>query len=210
MPSTLIFPDGIRLARRDEIPGPEPLRSETWARVECACIESGYVLHAADDARFTHYAEINVDAPQIWAVFRDLCQALLGPDATLIVGEADREPVPVGSADVLSVIATLEPHQYQLAHDGFLQYGLVSDRDGKINEVLVAPEKHFKVWMTDEKSFRQIMERNDIRGTDHVEFLDEYPRTAVALSPNTIAFHSHTDLISHLEKEIAAISKRGK
>ncbi len=78
MPSTLIFPDGIRLAQRDEIPGPEAHRSETWARVESANIVSGYVVHAVKDEQFTHYAEINVDAPHIWAVFCDLCRALLG------------------------------------------------------------------------------------------------------------------------------------
>ena len=98
MPSTLVFPDGIRLARKDEIPGPERDRSKTWPRVESANIVPGYVLHATEDKRFMHYAEINVNAPQIWPVFRDLCQALLSPHATFIAAETDCELIPIGSA----------------------------------------------------------------------------------------------------------------
>ncbi len=127
----------------------------------------------------------------------------------MIAADADYDPIPIGSAKVPSVIATLEPHRYQLAHDGFLQYGLVSDRDGTINEVLVAPEKHFKVWMTDENSFRHVMQRHHIPERDHIEFLDEYPRTAVALPANSVVFNGGSDLIGHFEKELAAIAKRG-
>ncbi|MEI9964908.1 MAG: hypothetical protein WDM92_09515 [Caulobacteraceae bacterium] len=128
MPSTLVFPDGMRLAREDEIPGPAADRAKVWARVASANIARGYLLYPAPDERFTHYAEVNVDAPQLWAVFHDLCQALLGPEATLLAANAGCDPVPVGSGDASSILAALEPHRYQLAHDGFLQYGLVSDR----------------------------------------------------------------------------------
>lgn len=209
MSSTLIFPDGVRLAREDEIPGSNPRHSETWTRVQSAHIVPGFVLHDAEDERFAHYVEINVNAPHIWAVFCDLCQALLGPNATFIVGDADSELAPVASARVLSIIAALEPHSYQLAHDGFLQYGLMSDRDGTLSGVLVAPEKHFKVWMNDEECFRQVMQRHEIRETDHLEFLDEYPRIMVALPANAVVFHSLGDIVKYFEGEIAGVANGG-
>jgi hypothetical protein len=107
MPSTLVFPDGVRLALRDEIPGPGKERDALWASVESANIVQGFTIKPSNDARFSHYAEINVDAPQIWAVFSDLCRALLGPNAMFIGGEVDATPTSRGSGEVTSVIAIL-------------------------------------------------------------------------------------------------------
>lgn len=204
MPSTLIFPAGIRLARKDEIPGPEPRHSNEWARIESANIAPGFVLKATDDQRFTHYAEINVDAPHIWAVFRDLCENLLSPTATLIIGDIDGEPVTVGSGFVCAILAALEPHRYQLTHDGYLQCGLVSDLGSTLNEVFVAPVKYFQVWMDDEARFKAIMQRHELKEADHLEFIDEYARVTVHLSSNTVMFESLSDLARHLKKKIAA------
>ena len=86
-----------------------------------------------------------------------------------MISPIDEEPVPIGSGPVPSLIAVLEPHKYQLAHDGLLQFGLVSDRDGTINEVFVAPTKHFKIWLNDEERFRSVMEQHDLRQVDRLE-----------------------------------------
>jgi hypothetical protein len=203
MPSTLIFPDGVRLARRDEIPGPEPQQSDAWARVERAGIARGFVLKSAIDEPFTHYAEINVDAPRLWELFCDLCQVLLGERATFVAGEIDAELVSVGPADVRTVIKLLARYQYQLAHDGFLQYGLVSDQSGAISEIFVTPAKYLKVWMSDEPAFQVAMARHEIKEVDHLEFLDEFPRTTVTLSPNSVALPSPDALIKQLQNEIS-------
>lgn len=72
MPCTLIFPDGVSLAKRDEVPGPAKARDEDWARIESANIKPGFVLKSSGDGRFACYAEANVDAPMIWAVFKEL------------------------------------------------------------------------------------------------------------------------------------------
>ena len=209
MPSTLVLPDGVRLAREDELPGPEPRRSADWARIQSASVAAGFVLTASQDQRFTHYTELNAHAPRLWDLFRDLCHGLLGPAATLVIGHIDEESVPIGSGPVPSLIAVLEPHKYQLAHDGLLQFGLVSDRDGTINEVFVAPTKHFKIWLNDEERFRSVMEQHDLRQVDRLEFLDEYPRATVALPPERVAFHDISELLTHLENEIAAMPDDG-
>ena len=207
MASTLIFPDGVRLALKDEIPRAE--RPKVWARVQAANIAPGFTLLASDDKRFTHCAEINVDAPHIWDVFRDLCEALLGTTAQLIAGEGDNAPISLGSAPVSVLIAALEPHSHQLAHDGFLQYGLVSADPDAINEVLVTAEKYFKVWLNDEMRFRSIMQRHNLSEAEHLEFLDEYPRTAVRLSRDAVAFPKARDLMDNLKTVIAAVEAKG-
>lgn len=203
MPSTLVFPDGVRLALRNEIPGPENERDALWARIESASIAPGFTIQPSNDARFSHYAEINVDAPQIWAVFSDLCHDLLGANATFIAGEVDQTPTPRGSAEVTLLIAKLAPYKYQLAHDGFLQFGLLDEQDGLINEVVVAPTKHIQVWLNDEKRFRLVMEHHRLREDNHLEFLDEYPHMTVPLSQG----HLQTaELLEHLTNGIKSPS----
>jgi hypothetical protein len=206
MPSTLVFPDGVRLAHKHEIPGPERERSVAWARIESATIVPGFVIKPSNDPRFARYAEINVDAPQIWAVFCDLCHSVLGPVATLIAGESDATPVPRGSAEVTSLIAILERYKYALAHDGYLQFGLLDDDGGRINEVILAPTKHFQVWLNDEVRFRLVMEKNGLRENDHLQFLDEYPHTTVRLSEGL----EPEELLEQLADEIEASSRIGR
>ncbi len=188
MANTLEFPNGMRLVRLDELPGPESQRAVEWARVQRSHIAPGYKLTESNDLRFAKYAEINVNAPNIWRVFRDLCHALLGPTATLVAGEVGDEPCSVGSGDTSSIITMLERHQYQLSHDGFVQFGLICDLNGTISEVFVAPTKHFKVWLNAEKLFRSIMDRHKILEQSRLEFIDEYPRTTVALPEGPDAF----------------------
>jgi hypothetical protein len=204
VPSTLVFPDGVRLATRDEIPGTEAVRSEQWARLQSASITPGFVLKASGDARFSHYAEINVDAPQVWALFCELATSLLASDAALLFAHIDAEPAPLGSAPTAAIIAALEPHCDQLAHDGYLQFGLVSQQDGKLAEVFVAPTKYFKVWLNDATRFRAIMARYGLPEAERLMFLDEYARTTVALQAHRLAFSDVDELAADLRARIAA------
>jgi hypothetical protein len=201
VPITLEFPDGVRLARLEELPGPESRRSADWARVQCANIAPGYSLAESNSPRFSGYAEINVNAPHIWAVFHDLCQSLLGPRATLVASEVDVEPVSLGSGDTCSIIAVLERYKYQLSHDGFVQFGLICARDDAITEVFVAPTKHFKVWLNNEGNFRLIMDRYGLRKLSKLEFIDEYPRTTIAL-PEGLGVFRPSDLLKCISDSI--------
>lgn len=206
MPSTLKFPDGIRLAHLDELPGPGSDRAAAWARIQSANIAPGFTLSESTDSRFAFYAEANVDGPRIWAVFRDLCQGLLGREATLIISEIDDEPMPLGSAHTLGILALLEPHQYQLAHDGCLQFGLVGRDTDLLTEVFVAPTKHFKVWLSDVKCLRSVLRSHAVPEVERLEFIDEYPRTTTRLSGDKVSFRVDSELIEHLEKQLRALS----
>lgn len=207
MPSTLVFPDGIRLLHMDEMPGPEPDRAAAWARIQGANIEAGFTLCTSTDSRFSFYAEANIDAPRIWVVFRDLCQTLLGPEATLVISALDDEPMPLGSAGTLDTLELLEPHKYQLAHDGFIQFGLVHQDSSLVTEVFVAPTKHFKVWGNDEGRLRSVLQDHAVPKVVALEFIDEYPRVTTRLADDRVSFHDVDQLIEHLTKQLEALSR---
>ena len=202
MANTLVFPDGVRLANREEIPGTENARATVWARIQAAKLTQGFVLKRAEGEQFKFYAEANVHAPLIWAVFRDLCRALLTSEATLIFSETDADPSSLGSAEVSTIIDALGRYEYQLAHDGFLQFGIVSDQVGAHNEVFVAPTKHLMIWLNDEMRFRWVMESYGIPEASRLEFLDEYPRTTITLPPDKGALRDIGELAKRLEDEV--------
>jgi hypothetical protein len=202
--STLVFPDGVRLAAREEIPGSREDRDALWTRVEAASIQSGFVIFRSGDARFSHYAEVNIDAPQVWSLFRDLCGALLGQFVNLIGAPQDSEPFFLGAANLADILSLLEPHQYQLCHDGDVQFGIVYDDDIQIREVLVSPTKHFQVWLGDETAFRSVMKEHGLKEHERLEFLDEYPRTFRPLHRDRVAFASSSDLFHHLTTQLRA------
>lgn len=202
MTSTLAFADGIRLAYKDEIPGPEPEREAAWKRVQSANITPGFLLKESNDDRFSFYAECNVDAPQIWAVFCDLCRSLVGPVASLVMSEHDEELSHLGTASTPAILSLLERHAYQLANDGWIQFGIIEERRDSVTEVFVTTTKHFEVWLNDEKLFRSILESHGLLEVAHLEFLDEYPRTTIRLPDDKVLFQDQTELVQHFRKKI--------
>jgi hypothetical protein len=202
MSSTLVFPDGVRLVEWDEIPGTESSRLEIIKRTEQANIAQGFILQTSGDDRFRFYAELNAHAPKVWAVFQNLCQALIRSDVTLLFSGSDLEPIAIGYAHISSVVGALSHYQYQLAHDGFLQFGVISEMDGMVSEVLVGPAKNFKVWLNDEAQFRLVMEAHGIPEADKLEFLDEYPRVTIRLPDGKGVLCDLDELASRLKYEI--------
>lgn len=199
MANSLVFPDSLRLANRDELPGPEAERELAWSRIQAAQIRMGFVLFESRDPTFAFYGEANVHAPKIWIVFRDLCEHLLGRQATLVMGEIDDDPAAIGTAEVGQILRLLEPHAYQLAHDGWLQFGLVHQGDNRVAEVFVAPTKHFKLWFDDAAVLRSVMRQHGVPEVHMLQFIDEYPHVTIPLAPEKTAFREAEDLIQNLE-----------
>ncbi len=208
MANQLVFPDGIRLANKDEIPGPNQLKEEIWQRIQLAKIEPGYVLTKSDDKRFAYYAEANIDAPDLWLIFCDLCRALLGLDSVLLMSTIEEEPIPFGRARTESILAALSEHEYQFANDGWIQFGLMDDSKGSVSEVFVAPTKHLKVWLNDEHLFRSILAHHGLNESDELQFIDQYPRVTIRLREDRIEFPEHDTLVDHFKKLIADLHTR--
>jgi hypothetical protein len=120
-------------------------------------------------------------------VFSDLCRALLAPEAELMIAEMDDEGLrSLGRHEISAILDALAPHRYQLAHDGYLQFAMGSGSDGRLTEVFVAPEKHFKIWFNNEPAFRAVMAAHGLHEAESLEFLDQYARTTRPLPPEKV------------------------
>lgn len=203
MTRSLIFPDGVRLARREEIPGPDADR--VWARIEKANIQPGFDLKAADDSRFSHYAEINADSPAIWDLVCELSRSVLGAEATLLMGAEEEQPVSLGSAPVEELISLLAPYRYGLAHDGFLRFGLMSYAE-RIAGLIVEPTKCLKVWMTNDEPFLSAMAGQNLARRGSLEFLEEYANVSKALSPDKLGYVAIPNLMADLTGKILGLA----
>ena len=175
-----------------------PDKDDLIEKIRCAHIAPGYFFRDADNVLYKFYAEINIDAPSIWAVFRSLCESLLPEKATPIIGEIDEESLHNGKYDsVQNLLALLEPFEYYLANDCFIQFGLAGQSQVELAEVFVAPTKHFQVWTNKIEIFKAIMDDYNIASSDDLQFINEFPRVTKALRYSN-AFHNHDDLINHL------------
>ncbi len=196
----LVFPDGVKLARANELPNSSD-KSESLEKTRNAKIEQGYVVQTADETLFTCYAEANIDAPQIWQVFRSLCEELLPEESFAIIGEIDEEPLHGGSyAQTQELLALFERFSYYLANDCYIQFGLAAQSETELAEVFVTPTKHFQIWTNKASIFADVMAKFGIAETDELQFIDEFPRTTTALD-YTGDFQSHDELINYLVQE---------
>ena len=193
----LIFPAGIHLAEPHEIMG-GPDKDELIEKIRHARIAPSYVIKDGNHVLYKFYAEVNVDAPKIWAVFRSLCEALLPEKATPIIGEIDEEPLHNGKYDsVPNLLALFERFEYYLTNDCFIQFGLAGGLQTELSEVFVAPTKHFQIWTNKIEIFKAIMDDYKIPPSENLQFINEFPRVTRALKYEN-AFHNHDDLINHL------------
>ena len=89
-PEPLIFPSGVRFPRDDEFPAEY---EEERDRIAAANITTGWVEMNFSDRGYAAYFEVNVHAPRVWQVVRDIAEAILPNAAAPIVGLKDEEPV---------------------------------------------------------------------------------------------------------------------
>lgn len=202
---SLILPTGVRLAERAELPGPARAREEAWSRIQSAALTPGYLTHESTDSRFSVYLEANVDAPNIWPLFTDLCTRLLSNSAVLLVGDIDDDDqLRSNAATAEALIAALKPHAYQLSNDGCIQIGMLEETSEHTTEVLIAPTKHFKIWVNDRDTVEQCLHLYGVQLADALEFLDEYPRTTLRLPEDKYSFNSTVELIEYVNESISA------
>lgn len=193
----LIFPKGVRLARDYEI-SDDANKTELLKKIREAQIEQGFVITDADDSRFNYYAEANVNAPQIWRLFRSLCETLLPAEVTPIVGETDEENLHHGKYESRRKLLDLfESFEFYLANDGYIQFGLAAESETELTEIFVAPTKHFQIWANDKDVIVKVMNQYGIAECEKLQFIDEFPRTTKSLKYEN-DFYSHDDLIEHL------------
>ena len=177
-PEPLEFPTGVRLLRDDEFPrGHESERG----RIASAVITTGWIQKTIEGRDYTAYFEVNVHAPRIWQVVRDIAKAILPEAAAPIVGVKDEDPIlgPYTTRD--AAIAVFEPFVELLQHDGFIEFGLIFQRAGQTEEVFVESVKYLKIWTNQPTTVQTLLQRHAIPEVPALQFIDDYPRVSESL-----------------------------
>jgi hypothetical protein len=180
----LILPSSIRLLRPDEVPVHDD-RDKILAKVSAghrARFVAGYVLSDTGRPGFTAYAEVNVHAPAVWHLFRDLVATLLPEYAALLIGVKDEELHHRPYRYKAALLTALEPYGGALARDGLVQCGLIWQRGGTTEEVLVEPAKYMKIWTNQPHVLKQILTEHGLSQAERLAFLDEFPRVTEPVS----------------------------
>jgi hypothetical protein len=178
LPEPLIFPTGVRFPRENEFPrGYEEAR----ARIASANVTTGWTQKESESGGFAAYFEVNVHAPRLWQLVRDLARAILPEAAAPIVGLKDEEPIlgPYTTRD--AAIAVFEPFVEFLQHDGFLEFGLIFQRAGRTEEVFVESVKYLKVWTNQPTVVQAVLREHALPEVMDLQFIDEFPRVSESL-----------------------------
>lgn len=171
-PEPLIFPRGVRFPTKNEVPkGNE----EALESISKANITTGYIRNDDGGENFSAYFEANVHAPNIFSVFQDLARSLLPNTAAPLIGLKEEETIFGPYTDFDSAIAVFEPHRDLLQNDGFLEFGITFQYEGKIEEIFVESSKYFKIWTNQPDLVVNIFENVGIPKCETLEFIDEYP-----------------------------------
>jgi hypothetical protein len=177
-PEPLIFPEGVRFPRDDEFPAGYEADRERLAR---ARLTTGYVRREHAGAGFRAFFEANVHAPQLWAAFRTLAEALLPAVAAPIVGVKDEDPILGPYTTRAAALAVLEPHARHLQHDGFLEFGLIYQVAGVTEEVFVRNVKYLQVWTNHPDRAVETFASLGLPEVPDLQFIDQFPRVSESL-----------------------------
>ncbi|MBP6002057.1 MAG: hypothetical protein KA746_01355 [Pyrinomonadaceae bacterium] len=171
-PEPLIFPSGVRFARKNEMPQGN---DKDLARIARANVTTGYIRNDDGGPTFSSYFEANIHAPNVFAVFTELAESLLPDIAAPIIGLKDEEPTFGIYTDLASAIGVFRPFEDLLQNDGFLEFGITFQNNGKIEEIFVKSPKYFTIWTNQPEIVTQVLEVAGIPKCQTLEFIDEYP-----------------------------------
>lgn len=177
-PQPLQFARGVRLAREDDLPKP---KEDALQRLASARITTGYIQKPVTEDGFSDYFEFNVHAANVWEVFRVLADAILPEISAPIICWKDGEAVLGPYTNKHAALGVFEPYVDQLVNDGFIEFGIMFQQQGKTEEVLVRPAKDFRVWTNKPDQVKRILQEHQIPRVFSLQFIDEYPRVTEAL-----------------------------
>ena len=197
----LELPRGVRFPRNDEVPADQ--WGEVTAKVAAARLTTGYVATASDDARFSTYFEVNTHARHVWDLFVTLAKANLPDVSAACIGLKDDEPVFGPYAKTDRSLAVFNDYSDQLAHDGFLQFGVLLEADGRTEEILVSPAKYLKIWTSRPDVIRSVLHTHALEEAPDLRFIDEYPNVTEHLADDGPAAHDVFAAITSRFEELA-------
>lgn len=203
-PLRLVLPRGVRFARPHEIPTRAP-DGVVWGAD--ADIAPGVVMHPGRPDAFEIYAEANVDAPKLWALFEALVRTLLPSVAAPMIGFKGEAPHKGHYTDRDLALDAFRPFRDALENDGYLHFGMFFQYQGVTEEVYVEPAKYLKVWSNRPHVLRAVFAQFDIPEVQKLSFLDEFPRVTEEI-PFQGASPGYVRVLDVLQAAFAALPQR--
>ena len=151
------------------------------ARIQTANITTGFVLTTNVDPGFFAYIEANVHADEVWSVFEAVVLRLLPDVSAPLIGWKDGEATLGPYTDKEAALAVLRAHAESLQHDGFIEFGLMFQQDGKTEEVMVKGSKDLRIWTNNPSIATETLSSLGIPSVEKLQFIDEYPRVTERL-----------------------------
>lgn len=179
--NTYKLPIGIRIPNFDEYPNGYNVDDINMKRNSANIIE-GYKLVEVQCEKFTHFAEINIDADNIWNLFAALSDKLIGDTAYGIIGFKDEKPTMSNFTEKQKIIDILNRYNFELSNDGYIQFGIAYYDESSLNQIFITSFKYLQVWTTNSKELVETFKRYKISEQENLNFIDEFPVVSEALS----------------------------
>lgn len=179
--NTYKLPIGIRIPNFDEYPNGYNVDDINMKRNSANIIE-GYKLVEVQCEKFTHFAEINIDADNIWNLFVALSDKLIGYIAYGIIGFKDEKPTMSNFTEKQKIIDILNRYNFELSNDGYIQFGIAYYDESSLNQIFITSFKYLQVWTTNSKELVETFKRYKISEQENLNFIDEFPVVSEALS----------------------------
>lgn len=176
----LRFPRGVPFPRAGELPADAP--TDAYERIGNARITTGYTVRARDGILDQYLFEANAHADMVWPLVKEIADSILPVAAAPIVSLKGEQPILGSYTTREAAIAVFEPFVDSLAHDGFLEFGIIFQRAGCTNEVFVPSAKYLQIWTTYPEIVRRILQNNGLPELPGLQFIDEYARITDALT----------------------------
>lgn len=199
--NTYKLPLGIRIPNFDEYPNGYNV-DEINIKRDSANIIEGYKLVEVQGEKFTHFAEVNIDADNIWNLFISLSDKLIGNTAYGIIGFKDEEPTISNFTKKQRIIDILNRYNFELSNDGYIQFGIAYYDESSLNQVFITSFKYLQVWTTDSKELDETLKKYKISEQENLKFIDEFPVVSEALSDDRVRGVRHySEVRNEIERE---------
>ena len=178
----LKIPRTIRDINEDDVPDNSSAMEQAEAKSSAKIVEGFKLFHNEEESEppFVFGAEINIDNCRLWDLFISLCDEL--PErVALLFGFYDNDINYGRYTDKNEIILELSKYKREISEDCHLELGIIHHTELEIIEIFIAEAKYIKFWGTDEKSFRDIMNRFNLTEISDIEFIDEYPKVVYPL-----------------------------
>ena len=178
----LELPPNLRFPRPEELPNIKEV-FERMKVLENTNFVEGYKLikNTTHDLFFKFYAEINIDNSRLWDLFNALANQL--PDnISCIYNLHNEEAIFSVYKERNIILEQLENYKIELIQDCNLEFGLIYQREGQLEEILVSNFKYLKVWGNNHLAFNILMKDFKLNEMINLNFIDEFPRVIEPLT----------------------------